>query len=162
MWENLVLFFLAFIIYLSGFDLFSLSNFSNFPLMNNFDISSLGTPYFRISVAAFVSVSLWSRIWESSPKLSKILTTTKHYKKTFLIKQLLSCTNSRFKTQTLKSSATSCLYCACSYESWENPIKVFSSWMFLHRYFFKFHFIWLWLLIAIKVLNKNDYAVLET
>ena len=86
-------------------------------------------------MAASVSVSLWSRIWESSPKLSKILATTKHYKKTFLIKQLLSCTNSRFKTQTLKSSATSCLYCACSYESWENPIKVFNSWMFLHRYF---------------------------
>ena len=36
MWQNLVLFLLALIIYLSGFDLFILSNFSNFPLMNNF------------------------------------------------------------------------------------------------------------------------------
>ena len=40
MWQNLVLFFLAFIIYLSGFDLFSLSNFPNFRLMDNLDISS--------------------------------------------------------------------------------------------------------------------------
>ena len=59
-------------------------------------------------MAASVSVSLWSRIWESSPKLSKILATTKHYQKTFLIKQLLSSINSRFRTQTLKSSPTSC------------------------------------------------------
>ena len=115
---------LAFIIYLSRFDLFSLSNFSNFSLMVNLDISSLGTPwknyvrlyklsvikriaYFKnISMAA--SVSLGSRIWESSPKLSRILATTKPYKKTFLMKQLLSSTNSRFRTQTLKSSQTSC------------------------------------------------------
>ena len=60
---------------------------------------------------ASVSVSLWSRIWESSPRLSKILATTKHYKKTFLMKQLLSSTNSRFRTQTLKSSPTSCFIC---------------------------------------------------
>ena len=44
MWQNLVLFLLALIIYLSGFDLFSLSKFSNFPLMENLAISSLGTP----------------------------------------------------------------------------------------------------------------------
>ena len=44
MWQNLVLFLLEFIIYLSGFGLFSLSNFFNFPLMDNLDISSLGTP----------------------------------------------------------------------------------------------------------------------
>ena len=62
-------------------------------------------------MAASVSVRLWSRIWESSPKLSKILATTKHYKKTFLMKQLLSSTNSRFRTQTFKSSPTS--YCVC-------------------------------------------------
>ena len=43
MWQNLVLFLLVFIIYLSGFDLFSLFNFSNFPLMDNLDISSLET-----------------------------------------------------------------------------------------------------------------------
>ena len=59
-------------------------------------------------MAASVSGSLWSTIWESSPKLSKILATTKHYKITFLIKQLLSSRNSRFRTQTLKSSPTSC------------------------------------------------------
>ena len=41
---DLVLFLLAFIVYLSGFDLFSLSNFSNYPLMDNLDISSSGTP----------------------------------------------------------------------------------------------------------------------
>ena len=34
--------------------------------------------------------------------------TTKHYKKAFLIKQLLSSTNSRFRTQALMSSPTSC------------------------------------------------------
>ena len=39
-WQNLVLFLLAFIIYLSEYDLFSLSNFTNFPLMDNLDISS--------------------------------------------------------------------------------------------------------------------------
>ena len=59
-------------------------------------------------MAASVSVGLWYRIWESFPKLCKILATTKHYKKTFLMKQLLSSTNSRFRTQTLKSSPTSC------------------------------------------------------
>ena len=45
MWRNLVLFLLAFMIYLSGFDLFSLSNFSNFPLKANLNILSLGTPW---------------------------------------------------------------------------------------------------------------------
>ena len=44
MWQNLVLFLLAFIIYLSEFDLFILSNFYNFPLMDKLDISSLVTP----------------------------------------------------------------------------------------------------------------------
>ena len=58
-------------------------------------------------MAASLSVSLWFRICESSPKLSKIPATTKHYQKTFLMKQLLRSTNSRFKTQTLKSWSTS-------------------------------------------------------
>ena len=62
-------------------------------------------------MAASANVSLWSLIWESSHKPSKILATTKHYKKTFLMKQLLSSTNSRFRTQTLKSSPTSCCCC---------------------------------------------------
>ena len=45
MWQNLVfLFLLPFIIYLSGFDLFRLSNFSKIPLMDSLDILSLGTP----------------------------------------------------------------------------------------------------------------------
>ena len=59
------------------------------------------------------------------------------------------------------------LFGACSQESLEDPNKVFSLWIFLHIYFFKtlimvtgqlywrkvlcdcFHFIWLWLFIAI-------------
>ena len=45
MWQSLVLFLLAFIVYLNGFDFFSLPNFSNFPMMANLDISSLGTPW---------------------------------------------------------------------------------------------------------------------
>ena len=61
-------------------------------------------------MAASLSVSLWFRICESSPKLSKTVATTKNYQKTFLMKQLLSSTNSRFKTQTLKSSSTSCYF----------------------------------------------------
>ena len=44
MWQNLVFFLLAFIICLSRFELFSLSNFSNFPSMDKLDISCLGTP----------------------------------------------------------------------------------------------------------------------
>ena len=62
-------------------------------------------------MAASVSVSLCSRIWESATKLSKILTTTKRDKKKFLMKQLLSSTNSRFRMQTFKSSLTSCCVC---------------------------------------------------
>ena len=38
------LFLLGFILYLSGFDLFSLSNFSKIPLMDSLDILNLGTP----------------------------------------------------------------------------------------------------------------------
>ena len=41
------------------------------------------------------------------------------------------------------------ILCFCGEESSEYPIKVFTSWIFLHRYFFNFHFIWLWFLIAI-------------
>ena len=59
------------------------------------------------------------------------------------------------------------LFGACGQESLEDPIKVFSLWIFLHIYFFMtlimvtgqlywrkvlcdcFHFIWLWLFIAI-------------
>ena len=43
--QNLVfLFLLPFVIYLTGFDLFSLSNFSKILLMASLDILSLGTP----------------------------------------------------------------------------------------------------------------------
>ena len=38
------LFLLGFILYLCGFDLFSLSNFSKIPLMDSLDILNLGTP----------------------------------------------------------------------------------------------------------------------
>ena len=37
-----------------------------------------------------------------------------HYKKTFLMNQLLGSTNSEFRTQKLKSCRTSCLYNICS------------------------------------------------
>ena len=40
-------------------------------------------------MAASVCESLWSRILESSPKLSKVLATKKYYKKMFLVKQVL-------------------------------------------------------------------------
>ena len=52
-------------------------------------------------MAASLSVSLWSRIWESSSKLSKILATAKHYKKTFLMKQLLVLQNLGLKRKRL-------------------------------------------------------------
>ena len=64
-------------------------------------------------MVASVIKSLRSRILESSIKLSKILAMMKHYKKSFLMMQILrkvlslhfdfSETNSRVRTQTLKS-----------------------------------------------------------
>ena len=120
---------------LSGFDFFSLSNFSNSPLMTwTFRVKELlkrtilesmicltqNVQLFsrNSSSVTSLSVSLWSRISESSPKLSKILAATKHYKKTFQFNQLLNSINSRFKTQTLKSSPTSCLFFATYHLKW--------------------------------------------
>ena len=120
---------LPFIMYLSGFDLLRLSNFSKSPLKNSLDSLSVGTSWknyinwYNLCVIKH-TVIFKEQLYgcfcklKSVIKLSKILATMKYYKKTFLIKQLLrsfkyflfilifSETNSRFRTQTLKSSST--------------------------------------------------------
>ena len=99
--QNLVfLFLLPFVIYLSGFDLFHLSNFWwtvwtlslgspwNYIKWYNLSVIKRATIFKDYFCGCFYN-GLWSRILENSPKLSKILATMKHYKKVFLTKHFL-------------------------------------------------------------------------
>ena len=92
--QYLFLFLIPFIIYLSGFDLFSLSNFSKILLMDSLDILSLGTSsenYIRwynfcvIKCTTICKEHLYGSFckWRSGIKLSKVFVTIKYCKKNF-------------------------------------------------------------------------------